>query len=315
MNFVLHDFIPILLTGTAQVTESTEFPDAIDMINGVQESLQEVSENPGMIRTWLEGLVPDLLSFALQVVLAIVIYIVGAKLIHWVRKLLRRSMERRNADVGLTQFLSSVVKYALYFVLIMFILNMFGIATTSVVAILGSAGVAVGLALQGSLSNFAGGVLILMLKPFRVGDYIVQGSNEGTVYEISIFYTKLHTADNRIIVIPNGELSNASLINVSHRDRRRMDIPVGISYDADIRTAKQVLFEVAQQDEARLPEEDAIVFVDELGASSVNLIVRVWVKSENYWTAKWRLTENVKYALDEHHISIPFQQIDIQIKQ
>jgi small conductance mechanosensitive channel len=293
----------------------TELPDTMDVINGVQEGIQEVSENPGIIRSWLEGLVPDLLSFALQVVLAIVIYIVGAKLIKWLRKLLKRSMERRNADVGLTQFLSAMIKYSLHFVLIMVILNMFGIATTSVVAVLGSAGVAAGLALQGSLSNFAGGVLILLLKPFRVGDYIVQGSNEGTVYEISIFYTKLRTADNRMIVIPNGELSNSSLTNVSHLDKRRIDIIVGISYDADIREAKRVLFEMAQNDEARIPEEDAVIFVNELAESSVNLNIRVWVKSENYWSAKWRLTENAKYVLDSNNITIPFKQIDIQIKQ
>jgi small conductance mechanosensitive channel len=293
----------------------TELPDTIDVINGVQESIQEVSENPGIIRSWLEGLVPDLLSFALQVVIAVVIYIVGAKLIKWLRKLLKKSMERKNADVGLTQFLSAMINYSLHFVLIMFILNMFGIATTSVVAVLGSAGVAAGLALQGSLSNFAGGVLILLLKPFKVGDYIVQGTNEGTVYEISIFYTKLHTADNKTVVIPNGELSNSSLTNVSHLDKRRIDIIVGISYDADIREAKRVLLEMAQNDEARIPEEDAIVFVNELAESSVNLNIRVWVKSENYWPAKWRLTENAKYVLDSNNITIPFKQIDIQIKQ
>ena len=274
-----------------------------------------MAENPGVIRTYLENLIPDLLGFALQVVIAILVYAIGTRIIKAIVKLVKKSMEHRNADVGVIQFLSAVAKYALYFVLVMMILGLFGIATTSVVAVLGSAGVAVGLALQGSLSNFAGGVLILLLKPFKVGDYIIQGSNEGTVYEISIIYTKLMTADNKVVVIPNGTLSNDSIVNVSHMKERRVDVAVGISYDADIRTAKELLWKLAQEEEARIPDKDAIVFVDNLGASSVDMVLRIWVKAENYWDAKWRLTENVKYVLDENHISIPYQQIDVQIKQ
>lgn len=292
--------------------ESTE---VVDVVEKAGQNLQEMAENPGIIRTYFENLVPDLIGFALQVILAILVYVVGTKVIRLIVKLVKKSLERRNADVGVTQFLSSVTKYTLYLVLVMTILSLFGVATTSVVAVLGSAGVAVGLALQGSLSNFAGGVLILLLKPFKVGDYIIQGTNEGTVYEISIFYTKLNTVDNKVVVIPNGSLSNNSIINVTHMQERMVDVPVGISYEADIRTAKDILWKVAQEDEARLPEKDAQVFVDNLGASSVDMKIRIWVKSEDYWTAKWRLTENVKYALDENQISIPYQQIDVQIKQ
>lgn len=292
--------------------ESTEMADALEKAG---QNLQEMAENPGVIRTYLENLIPDLLGFALQVVIAILVYAIGTRIIKAIVKLVKKSMEHRNADVGVIQFLSAVAKYALYFVLVMMILGLFGIATTSVVAVLGSAGVAVGLALQGSLSNFAGGVLILLLKPFKVGDYIIQGSNEGTVYEISIIYTKLMTADNKVVVIPNGTLSNDSIVNVSHMKERRVDVAVGISYDADIRTAKELLWKLAQEEEARIPDKDAIVFVDNLGASSVDMVLRIWVKAENYWDAKWRLTENVKYVLDENHISIPYQQIDVQIKQ
>ena len=140
-------------------------------------------------------------------------------------------------------------------------------------------------------------------------------SNEGTVYEISVFYTKLKTVDNKMIVIPNGNLSNSSLVNVSHMDKRRVDIVVGIGYEADIRTAKNILYEIGRNDPARLPEEDVVVFVDNLGASSVDLGIRIWVKTADYWDTKWRLMENIKYALDENHISIPYQQIDVQIKQ
>ncbi len=287
------------------------------LVNEAQEGLQEVAKNPGLIRSWLEGLIPDLLNFALQVVIAIVIYIIGGKIIGAIVKMVRRSMDKAGTDEGVKQFVTPVIKYGLYVILIFIIMGLFGIATTSAVAVLGSAGVAIGLALQGSLSNFAGGVLILILKPFRVGEYIVvNGSGiEGTVTEISVFYTKLLTADNKLIVIPNGTLSNSSITNVSHVEKRRVDILVGIGYEADIREAKAVLLKLAEEDEARIAEEEPVVFVNNLGDSAVELGVRIWVAAENYWTAKWRLTENIKYALDEHGISIPYQQIDVQIKQ
>lgn len=292
-----------------------ETTESVDVITEAQAGIEQVAKNPGIIRTYFESLIPDLFNFALQVIIAIIVYAVGAKLIKMTVKIVRKTLERRNTDIGVIQFLSAVIRYSMYFVLFMVILNLFGIATTSAVAVLGSCGVAVGLALQGSLANFAGGVLILLLKPFVVGDYIIEGSNEGTVYEISIFYTKLKTVDNKVIVIPNGNLSNSSLINVSHMDNRRVDVAVGIAYEADIRTAKDILYKVAEEDPARLPDEDIVVAVDNLGASSVDMTVRIWVKSEDYWPTKWRLTENIKYALDENNISIPYQQIDVQIKK
>lgn len=295
--------------------ETMESTESVDVITEAQAGIEQVAKNPGIIRTYFESLIPDLFNFALQVIIAIIVYAVGAKLIKMIVKIVRKTLERRNTDIGVIQFLSAVIRYSMYFVLFMVILNLFGIATTSAVAVLGSCGVAVGLALQGSLANFAGGVLILLLKPFVVGDYIIEGANEGTVYEISIFYTKLKTVDNKVIVIPNGNLSNSSLINVSHMDNRRVDVAVGIAYEADIRKAKDILYKVAEEDPARLPDEDIVVAVDNLGASSVDMTVRIWVKSEDYWPTKWRLTENIKYALDENNISIPYQQIDVQIKK
>lgn len=295
--------------------ETIESTESVNVITEAQAGIEQMAKNPGIIRTYFESLVPDLFNFALQVIIAIVVYAVGAKIIKMTVKIVRKALERRNTDIGVIQFLSAVIRYSMYFVLFMVILNLFGIATTSAVAVLGSCGVAVGLALQGSLANFAGGVLILLLKPFVVGDYIIEGANEGTVYEISIFYTKLKTVDNKVIVIPNGNLSNSSLINVSHMDNRRVDVAVGIAYEADIRTAKDILYKVAEEDPARLPDEDIVVAVDNLGASSVDMTVRIWVKSEDYWPTKWRLTENIKYALDENNISIPYQQIDVQIKK
>lgn len=298
--------------------DSTEIVDTLtNAQENMQQNVEEVAKNPGIIRTYFENLVPDLISFGLQVVIAILIYVVGAKIIKAILKMMNRSMERAGTDIGVKQFLSTVIKYALYIILIMIILNLFGIATTSVVALIGSAGVAIGLALQGSLANIAGGVLILLLKPFRVGDYIIEDTNknEGTVAEISVFYTKLLTIDNKVVMIPNGILANASLTNVSHMDKRRVDLVVGVSYEADIKKTKEVLQKVIEEEPARLKDEEMQVFVSELADSSVNMGVRVWVKAEEYWPAKWRITENVKLALDKNGISIPYPQLDVQIKQ
>lgn len=270
--------------------------------------------NVGMIEAYLQKLPETALHFGIRVVFALIVFLIGAQLIKLVCRILKKSLERGNADVGVIQFLGSFVKIALYVILVFFIATGFGLDAASVVALLGSAGVAIGLAIQGSLSNLAGGVLILLLRPFKVGDYIAAGNgNEGTVIEMQIFYTKLVTADNRLVIIPNGELSNSSMINASAMPQRRIDISVGISYDADIKAARDVLMNVLNSDDKVLQEQDKLVFVDSLGESAVVLGVRCHVASEYFWETKWRLTENVKYALDEAGISIPYNQLDVHL--
>lgn len=278
------------------------------------QELEEMAQS-GALKSYLEGLVPGMLGFALRVVIAAIIYFIGGKIIKWLRKILRRALERSNVDEGVRQFLDSCAKMALYFMLVMIVVNQLGIETTSVVAVLGSAGLTIGLALQGSLANFAGGVLILLFKPFKVGDYIIEDThkNEGTVSEIMIFYTKLITVDNKVIVIPNGTLANASLTNVTNQEKRRLDLYVGISYEADIKTAKNVLQELLLQEPARIAAEEVNVFVDALEDSSVKLGCRVWVKAEEYWQAKWRLTESMKEKLEEAGIEIPYNQLAVSI--
>lgn len=270
--------------------------------------------NVGLIESYLQKLPETALRFGIRVLLALIAFFIGMQLIKLIRKILRTSMKRSNADVGAMQFLDSFVKIALYVILIFGIASGFGLDAASVVALLGSAGVAIGLAIQGSLSNFAGGVLILLLRPFRVGDYIIPaGGNEGTVTEIQLFYTKLATTDNKVVIIPNGELSNSSMINASVTDSRRIDISVGISYQADIREAKDVLMKLLDSDEKVLQEQEKRVFVDSLGESAVVLGVRCHVASEDFWETKWRLNENIKYALDEAGISIPYNQLDVHL--
>ena len=273
--------------------------------------------NPGLIQMYLQELPDKALRFGIRVLLAFIFFVIGVQIIKLIRMIVRRSLKRASADTGVTQFLDSFIKAALYILLLFMIASGFGLDATSVVALLGSAGVAIGLAIQGSLSNFAGGVLILLLKPFKVDDYIMigDGTGQGTIKEIQLFYTKLATADNHVLIIPNGTLSNSNIVNVSMLEDRRLDITVGIAYDADIRTAKEVLLKVMQQDEAVIKDRDCIVFVNELGDSSVNLNMRCWCRNEAYWEAKWRITENVKYALDEAGISIPFPQMDVHLEQ
>lgn len=270
----------------------------------------------GLIQSFLQELPEKALQFGIRVLLALIVFVIGAQLIKLVCRILKKSMQRGNADVGVIQFLGSFVRITLYVLLVFFIASGFGLDAASVVALLGSAGVAIGLAIQGSLSNFAGGVLILLLKPFKVGDYIIAGNgNEGTVMEIQIFYTKLTTADNRLVVIPNGDLSNSSMINASAMPTRRIDIPVGISYEADIKKAKKVLIGLLENDEKVLQDMDKRVFVDSLGDSAVMLGVRCHTATEDFWETKWRLTEDMKCALDEADISIPYNQLDVHLKE
>ena len=277
--------------------------------------IQEISNNPGVIRTYLQGMVPSLLGFLVQVIVAILVLLIGSRIIKFLLKLIKKSLDRSKVETGVVTFLCSLVKYSLYFILAMIILAQFGVTTSSVVAVLGSAGLTLGLALQGSLSNFAGGVLILLLKPFVVGDYIIDGATgqEGTVSSITIFYTKLLTVDNRMIMIPNGSLSNSSITNVTHMEKRRIDLVIGVSYEADLAKTKQVLSEVAQREACRLPDEPVDVYVAELADSSVQMGVRVWVKTEDYWPTKWKLTEDIKNALDANGISIPYPQMDVSV--
>lgn len=281
------------------------------------KDVQEVHEELSRMRQWMEELLPKLLDFVLQVAFAFVVIVIGMKLIGWVRKILRKSLERNSADTGLIQFLDSFVKYVLYILLALTVLQRFGVQTTSIVAAIGSVGVAIGLALQGSLSNFAGGVIILLLKPFKVGDYIIQGDLEGTVNEIQLFSTKLKTSDNRKIIIPNGQLADNSLINVTASDTRRLDIRVGISYNSDLRKAKELLLKLAMEDGDVLKEEEKMPMsvVEELGGSSVNMLLRVWTPTERYWDVKFRLTEAVKLTFDEAGIEIPYDQLDVHVIQ
>lgn len=255
--------------------------------------------------------------FALQVVLAIVVFVIGQKVIKWIRSLVRKSLDKSAADAGVVQFIDSLLKATLQVLLVVGIAMNFGLEPASVAALLASAGVAVGLALQGSLSNLAGGVLILLLKPFVVGDYIIEDTNknEGVVTEIEIFYTKLKTVDNKVIVVPNGTLANNSITNITGQEFRRLDIIVGIAYEANLKLAKDVLSQLIDGTEAVLKDRDIMVVVDELGDSSVNIACKMWVKTEDYWAARWAMLEEIKLSFDENDIEIPYNKMEVHVAE
>ncbi len=277
--------------------------------------LENVTEEISKLQEYLDLYLPKLVSFGIRLIITLVLFFIGMRIIKLIRKLVHRSMDRAGAETGVIQFLDSVIKVFLYFVLIMFLASGFGVDTASVIALVGSAGLAIGLALQGSLSNFAGGVLILTVKPFKVGDYIIQGDLEGTVAEIEMFYTILLTVDNRRVVIPNGTLANNSLVNVTAEEKRKLDIEVGISYDSDLKKAKDICHSLIDREERVLREEEILVVVSELADSAVVLKLRFWVHTEDYWPVRWAMTESVKLAFDENGIEIPYPQMGITLKE
>ena len=295
------------------MTDTTIADTTQEVTDATQEAVKQVNQ----LTQYVQDSIPGLITFGLKVLAALVAFFIGRLVIRWIRKIVRRSFERSGADKGVEQFVDSLLKYGLYALLVFSLISSLGFDTTSVAAVLASGGVAIGLALQGSLSNFAGGVLILLLKPFVVGDYIIEDSNgkEGTVKEIQIFYTKLSTIDNKTIVIPNGMLTNNSITNATAKDERQLDLRVSISYDADIRQAKNVIEELLEKDECIIKNEQINVFVHELADNAVVLGIRAWVKNEEYWTTSWRLLEEIKILLDENGIEIPYPQMAVHMKE
>lgn len=254
-------------------------------------------------------------NFIIQVILALLIYIIGSRLISWFCKFLKRHLFRFGTDDAAKSFLLSFIKISLQVILILSIAGKFGIDKTSIAAVVGSAGVAVSLSLQGGLSNFIGGLLLMFLRPFSVGDYIIENGekNEGTVEKIELYYTTLLTIDSRRILIPNSTLTTNSIMNFTALDKRRLEVKVGISYDSDLLKAKEILRELIEQDPELMDKEEVQIFVAELGDSAVVLGLRSWVKTSEYWNTKWRMNENIKLEFDRRGIHIPYPQMDVHV--
>ena len=283
----------------------------------VIETTNEAAEDVYVFIQYLQDHIPNLISFAIEIVLALIFFFLGRIMIKWIRKLVRKMLEKSNVDKGVETFVDSLLKFMLYGILLFTIATKFGFDTASVAALIASAGVAVGLAVQGSLSNFAGGILILLLKPFVVGDYIIEDNHgdEGTVKEIQLFYTKLLTVDNRTVVIPNGMLTNNSLTNVTHMDERKLELKVSISYESDLLKAKAVLADLIRKESRIMQDKEHRIFVDELGDDGVILGMRCWVSTEDYWNVRWDMLERIKLTFDRESIVIPYRQMNVRIQE
>jgi small conductance mechanosensitive channel len=267
---------------------------------------EEDVNNINAVRRYLNELPDQALQLGGRAIVALLLFLIGTQIIRLFRKVIRRTLRKANADVGLVQFLDSFLKVVLYIVLFAMLARGFGFDATSVAAVIGTVGVAIGLAVQGSLSNLAGGVLIILLKPFKVGDYIKEDvrGNEGTVTEIDLIYTKLTTADNKTVILPNGTLANASLTNVTAHPERRLDIRLTLAPDADVTVAKKKLTKLLEMDEAVLKDREYEVGVDEFVYGGIVLVVRCWLKTEDYAAAKWRLNEGIANTLNKAGVGL-----------
>jgi len=254
-----------------------------------------------------------IVEYSGRVILAIVVLLVGLWVIKRIIKTVSKRMEKREVDESLRPFLKSLIDALLKVMLFISVASMLGIQMTSFVAVLGAAGLAIGLALQGSLANFAGGVLILLLKPFKVGDFIDTGSHQGTVREIQIFYTYITTFQNQEVIIPNGDLSNNAVKNFSYHDTRRLDMLFGIGYGDNMDKAKGLIEDIVKADDRVLDKPPYQIFIESLGDSSVNIKVRMWTKNEDYWNVWLEMSEKVKKTFDSNGVSIPFPQRDVHL--
>ena len=302
---------------SANMLLTTEI-DLDDVLSKLEES---GNMDPGLIKTFFKQLPENLLMVGIRVLLCLLVFWLGSWIIGILRKIVKKSMTKAKADPGVISFTDSFLKASLYVILVVLILAGFGVNATSLAAVLGSAGVAIGLAIQGSLSNFAGGVLILLQKPFRVGDYIYEDAhkNEGVVQEIKIFYTRLKTAEGRMVILPNGELSNTSITNYTfyhpeHSKNVKVSlITIGVSYQSDLRKVKEVLLKLLENEPLRAKERPYSVRIKEYGESSVNFLMICEFPLDQYYAGVTSLMDQIKPALDENGISIPFPQVDVHM--
>ncbi|WP_411705047.1 small-conductance mechanosensitive channel MscS [Edaphovirga cremea] len=263
--------------------------------------------------TWLVRNQALLISYAVNIVAAVVILIIGMIIAGFVSRAVHKLMRSRGIDLTVADFLAAIVRYGIIAFTVIAALGRIGVQTASVIAVMGAAGLAIGLALQGSLANFAAGVLLVVFRPFRAGEYVDLGGVAGTVVEVQIFSTTLRTLDDKIIVVPNGKVIANNIINTSREPNRRTEIIVGVAYDADIDVVKKVLGDIIAADKRIMHDKEVTVRLNEMTASTLNFVVRVWSTNADAQDIYWDLLENFKRALDEHKMNIPYPQMDIHL--
>lgn len=267
----------------------------------------------GNYEAFLQILIENAVNFGTRILLAILVYTIGKWIMNRIKKFIEKILEKKDVEPSLASFFRSLINIVLSFVLIICVIGVLGIETTSFVALFASAGVAIGMALSGTLQNFAGGVMILLFKPFKVGDYIDANGQSGTVKEIQIFNTIINTVDNKTIIVPNGGLSTSVMTNYSKESTRRVDWVFGIAYGDNYDTAKEILLDLINKDERILKDKAPFVALNTLNSSSVDIVVRVWVNSSDYWGVYFDMNEKVYKTFTEKGINIPFPQMDVYV--
>lgn len=297
-------------------TESLE-TSTEETIMTAGEVAEDLNNHANAIVDFFKSHINEFINFGIKLFVAILLFLAGRLVIKLILKICDRFFERTGADVGVTRFIHSLFKVLMYLVLIIIVCAQLGIETSSFIALIGSAGLALGLSLQGSLANIAGGILLLILKPFSVGDYIIDSgsSKEGTVSRIDLFYTHLITTDNKKVVIPNGAITNNCITNVTFYDKRRVDLKIGVAYESDFKKAKGLLEKVANSHELVLKQEEIFVYVESLDESQLTIGMRVWTNKDDYWNVYFDLNERIKEVFDENHIEIPYRKLDVNIKE
>ena len=290
--------------------------DTLDIQLAIETLAEKLSTTP--VTVLVSELIDKAVAFGLKVIAALVIYTLGIWVIRKTKGFLRRLFISKNTDAGVASFVQSLISIILNIVLIIITIGIVGIDTTSIAALLAGGGMAIGLAMNGTVQNFAGGLMLISFKPFKVGDYIEAEGYEGTVKEISIVNTKLMTSDNRCIIIPNGALSNGTINNYSHNTIRRVEWVIGVEYGVSAEECKRLLMELIDNDirilrKAEGVPADPFVGLSTLADSSVNFIMRAWVKSENYWSVKFEMNEKIYETLPKNGINFPFPQMDVHV--
>lgn len=274
-----------------------------------------IVDSLGQVNTWLTNNSDLLIQYGVNIISALLILFIGNIIVKVIAGSVSKVLQKKQMDKAVVQFIYGLVRYLLFIIVLIAALGRIGVQTASVVAVIGAAGLAIGLALQGSLSNFAAGVLIVAFRPFKSGDYVEVAGVAGSVDSIHIFQTILKTPDNKMIVLPNSSVIGDSIVNYSRYDTRRVDMLIGVSYKADLKKTKEVMRKVVESDPRVLKDPAVNIAVHALADSSVNLIVRPWVNSADYWPVYWDLTQAIKEALDENGIEIPFPQMDVHLNK
>lgn len=297
---VLNNFYP--LTAVNDVVSNAGI--GVEEIQKGLDSAKTTEEKTSFLIEYLLGQRAALMDFAKTVILSIIVFAIGRKIVKLLLKITNKWMVRKEVEISVQKFIMSVAGVIYNLLLIFVVAGILGVGTSSIVAMVGSAGLAIGLALQGSLSNFAGGVLILLLKPFKVGDYISAAGAEGTVQSIDIFYTRIYTTDNKVVVIPNGTISNTNVTNTSKQDERMLILDFMVSYDTDIEKVRELIMGLLDADKFICHDKPMSVVVDKLNPMRIKMLAKAWVKTDDYWDVRYRLLEEIKVTLQDNNINI-----------